>query len=111
MEVKFYRRERGDSPAEEFIKNNLQNKDKKKIIRALKRVEEQADGLSNIFKSKYAEKLEEDIFELRPLPWRIFFTIKGGFCWVMHIILKKTNKIPLNVFDKIRAIKNLIHNK
>lgn len=44
--------------------------------------------------SKYIKKIARDIWELRPGDVRLFLTIRGNEGYVVHGILKKTQKTP-----------------
>ncbi|MFA7365439.1 MAG: hypothetical protein WCZ12_03770 [Patescibacteria group bacterium] len=39
MNIEFFKKTNGNAPVEDFIINNLESKDQKKVIRALDRVE------------------------------------------------------------------------
>lgn len=43
---------------------------------------------------KYLKKIVQDIWELRPGDVRLFLTIRGNKAFVVHGILKKTQKTP-----------------
>ena len=111
MRIEFFKKENGDSPVEDFIINNLESKDEKRIIRALERVGREDDGLKNLFIAEYAKKLEKDLYELRPDRVRIFFILKNSICWLLHIFFKKTNKTPVKELNIARERKNLIFNE
>ncbi|MDD4795973.1 MAG: type II toxin-antitoxin system RelE/ParE family toxin [Bacilli bacterium] len=111
MKIEFFEKIRGDSPVEDFIINKLEPKDQKKVVRALDRIEQEQDGLMNLFKAEYAKKLEKDLYELTPDKVRILFTLKDRICWLLHIFFKKTNKTPIKELNLARERKNLIFNK
>lgn len=48
---------------------------------------------------KYLRKVKGDIWELRPGNVRLFLTIKGTTGFVVHAILKKSQKIPKKDLD------------
>lgn len=108
MRIEFFKKTSGNAPVEDFITNNLEPKDQKKVIRALDRIDKEKEGLVNLFKSEYAKKLEKDLYELTPDKVRILFTLKDSICWLLHIFFKKTNKTPIKELNCARERKNLI---
>ena len=111
MNIEFFKKINGNAPVEDFIINNLESKDQKKVIRALDRVENEQDGLANLFIAEYVKKLEKDLYELTPDRVRILFTLKDRICWLLHIFFKKTNKTPAKELNVARERKNYIFNK
>jgi len=111
MKIEFFKKNSGNTPVEDFIINNLEPKDQKKVIRALERVVGEDDGLVNLFMAEYAKKLETDLYELTPDRVRIIFTLKDRICWLLHAFFKKTNKTPAKELNVARERKNLIFNK
>ncbi|MDD4902751.1 MAG: type II toxin-antitoxin system RelE/ParE family toxin [Patescibacteria group bacterium] len=111
MQAQFFRKEDGSSPVEDCVINNLQPNDQRRASEAMKRIERQNDGLQNLFKSKYARKLEEDIYEIRSNKLRILFTLKDEICWFLHVFLKKSQKTPERELNVARQRKNIIFNK
>lgn len=111
MRIEFFKKTNGNAPAEDFIINNLEPKDQKKVTRALERIEKEQDGLANLFMAEYAKKLEKDLYELTPDRVRILFTLKDRICWLLHIFFKKTNKTPAKELNVARERKNNIFNK
>ncbi|MFA5360256.1 MAG: type II toxin-antitoxin system RelE/ParE family toxin [Patescibacteria group bacterium] len=110
MEVKFFKQLNGCSPVKDFIINDLQPSDQKRVKSAIRRVYEQSHGLNNLFKAGYVKKLEKDIYELKPDRLRILFTIKDEICWLLHIFFKKSKKTPIKELDVARQRKNIIYN-
>ncbi len=111
MKIEFFKKTSGNAPVEDFIINNLEPKDQKKVTRALERIEKEQDGLVNLFKAEYAKKLEKDLYELTPDRVRILFTLKDCICWLLHIFFKKTNKTPVKELNIARERKDFIFNK
>lgn len=111
MKIEFFKKTNGNAPVEDFIVNNLEPKDQKKVTRALDRIEQEQDGLVNLFKAEYAKKLEKDLYELTPDRIRVLFTLKDRVCWLLHIFFKKTNKTPIKELNVARERKDLIFNK
>jgi phage-related protein len=111
MRIEFFKNNNSISPVEDFIINNLEEKNQKRVVRALERIEDSQDGLKNLFIAEYAKKLEKDLYELRPHSIRIFFTLRDSICWLLHIFFKKTNKTPVKELNIARDRKDLIFNK
>ncbi len=58
--------------------------------------------------SKYIKKIAKNIWELRPGDVRLFLTIRGNEGFVVHGILKKTQKTPKQGLElAIKRIKEL----
>ena len=53
-------------------------------------------------KDPYIKKLDDDIWELRPLRYRILFTIIGERVILLHYFVKKTQKTPGNEIEKAK---------
>lgn len=51
--------------------------------------------------SKYLKKIAKEVWELRPGDVRLFLTIKGNKGFVVHGILKKTQKTPKRDLDLV----------
>jgi phage-related protein len=111
MKIEFFKKKNANSSVEDFIINNLEPKDRKKVIRALERIDIAELGLVKLFKAQYAKKLEKDLYELRPNNVRIFFTLKDSICWLLHIFFKKSDETPAKELKVARERKNDIFNK
>ena len=105
--IRFYKTNKGSIPVLELLDSLIDSKSKesrirfKKIdlyIKVLKRF-----GLNAGY--PYIKKLNDDIWELRPLKYRIlFFQHKNTFV-LLHWFYKKTNKTPKAEIEK--AIKEM----
>ncbi|GEM_PF-4276131 len=105
MQVEFYQNSRGDYPVKEFLRDDkLSDKDKKKVAKFLLRVEnENDDKLIRFFRSKNATPFKgwQNLYEFRPFPFRIFFSLYKNICWLLHIIIKRNEgPTPLREIKK-----------
>ncbi|NQU78016.1 type II toxin-antitoxin system RelE/ParE family toxin [Candidatus Falkowbacteria bacterium] len=109
MEIKFYETTRGDYPVKNFIES-LEVKHRKKVLRSFERLENY--GLFPLLKTKEAEKIKSNLYELRikyqGIYYRIFFTIYDSGYWMIHAFKKKSDKIPNREIKKAQAIKDII---
>jgi len=81
-------------------------------LKFLERIEDDDDNkLGRFFRSQNALPIKgyKGLFEFRPFPCRIFFTFKGGACWLLHLIVKKNNgRTPKKELKKANKIKEII---
>ena len=107
--VYFFIDEDGRSPVEELMQELTQKEDMK--IRAyLKILKEYGHNL----RRPIADYLGEGIYELRPGPHRVFyFFFMKDSAILLHMLRKKTDKIPLNDLNlcikrkkEVEALKN-----
>lgn len=108
MEIKFFKTASGKSPVEDYIFKKLEPRDQLRVKRGFDRVNKATDGLSNLFKSKYAENIASRLSYIRPGALRIFFVIKDEICWFLHIFYKKSNRIPLKELNIARSRRDII---
>jgi len=116
MRIEFYTDRRETCPVRDFLKyDQLSPKDKKKIINFLMKVENyEDDRLTGFFHSKNATAIKgrNHLYEFRPFPCRIFFTLYGNVCWLLHIIVKKrSGPAPKKEIIKADLRKEEIMNK
>lgn len=104
--VRFFHTARGDYPVEDFIKE--QNKiTYAKILNAIALLRNGGPFL----KPPYIKKLRDKLYELRisgVVAIRIFYTIKNGEYYLLHVFKKKSQKTPNKEFkiaiDRIKEI-------
>lgn len=73
----------------EFI-DNLEYKDRSRLDRTVKFFEDSGFQIG----PKYIKKITKDIWELRAGPIRLFLCIKANTAYGVHIIRKKSQKLP-----------------
>ncbi|MBF0490910.1 MAG: type II toxin-antitoxin system RelE/ParE family toxin [Candidatus Omnitrophica bacterium] len=108
--VYFFVDEHGRSPVEEFI-GGLTEKEDMKVRAYIKILKEFGHNL----RRPVADYLGEGIYELRPQAHRIFyFFFMKDSAVLLHVIRKKTDKIPINDFNlcikrkkEVEALKNI----
>ncbi len=96
-EVEFYEDEQGFCPIADWIReldrvNSKENRSMlKKVYFQIERLEHEGPGVGE----PVAKRLDEEIWELRPIPNRIFFGImKGKRIVLLHHFRKKSQKTP-----------------
>lgn len=90
--IYFFIDEDGFSPVEAFI-NSLTNKERAKVTAYIKILRE----FGYKIRRPIADYLGNDIYELRPGAHRVFyFFFMNDSIVFIHMIRKKTDKIPLN---------------
>lgn len=108
--VYFFIDEHGLSPVEEFMKE-LTEKEEMKIRAYIRILKEYGHAL----RRPIADYLGEGIYELRPQAHRVFyfFFLKDSAV-LLHMLRKKTDKIPLNDINlclkrkkEVEALKNI----
>lgn len=90
--VRFFQTARGDSPVEDFIKEQDEIT-YAKILNAISLIRNGGPFL----KPPYIKKLQDRVYELRISGMsaiRIFYTFKNGEYYLLHSFKKKTQKIP-----------------
>lgn len=90
--VKFFQTARGDSPIEDFIKDQ----DEATYAKILNAVSLLRDG-GPFLKPPYIKKLQDKLYELRVsgvTAVRIFYTLKNGEYYLIHAFKKKSQKTP-----------------
>lgn len=104
-EIEFYEDEHGFCPIAEWIReldriNSKENKSMlKKVYFQIERLENEGPSLGE----PIAKRLEEDIWELRPIPNRIFFGIvKGKRIVLLHHFRKKSQKTPKHEIEQAK---------
>ena len=108
--VYFFVDEHGRSPVEEFMKELTEKEDAK--IRAYIRILKE---LGHNLRRPIADYLGEGIYELRPQSHRVFyFFFMKDSAILLHILRKKTDKIPLSDFNlclkrkkEVEALRNV----
>ena len=67
-------------------------------------------GLS--LKEPYIKKISHNIWELRPLRYRILFTLVDDYFLLLHYFIKSTNKTPIKEIEKAKKeIENFLGGK
>lgn len=99
MEINFYKNEKGEEPAKQFIER-LSNKDKVKVIHAIEKLSAMGNGL----RRPSSSYLRNDILELRIVgkdnQLRIlYFFFFGDKAILSHGFVKKTMKVPDKEID------------
>lgn len=112
MDIDFYRDSRGIAPVEKYILEQKDFRTQKKLRKFLDKVIYNDDGLKKLYRTKDAKQFNniDNLSELRPIPHRIFFTIKNDICWLLHIFLKKSKKTPPKHIEIAKKRKDFIHN-
>ena len=103
--VEFYEDEKGFCPIVDWIReldriNSKENRSMlKKVYFQIERLENEGIGVSE----PVAKRLDEDIWELRPIPNRIFFgTINGKRIVLLHHFRKKSQKTPRREIEQAK---------
>ena len=92
-QVEFFQNQRGDSPVEEFIKQQDEST-YAKIIHSIDLVKN--NGI--LLRPPYVKKIRNNVWELRisgKNAIRIFYCIFNNKFYFLHAFKKKTNKTPL----------------
>lgn len=90
--VKFFQTSRGDSPVEDFIKDQ----DETTYAKILNAIALLRNG-GPFLKPPYIKKLQDKLYELRisgVTAIRIFYTMKNSEYYLLHSFKKKSQKIP-----------------
>jgi phage-related protein len=97
FEILFYEDERGKSPTRDFMQSLVNKTDKDSRIK-LKKIREYIGVLREMGKQSgepYIKHITGDIWELRPLRYRILFSFRDGrLIILLHCFIKKTQKTP-----------------
>ena len=104
-EVEFYEDEQGFCPIADWTRelDRVNSKDNrtmlKKVYFQIERLENEGPGVSE----PVAKRLDEDIWELRPIPNRIFFGImKGKRIVLLHHFRKKSQKTSKHEIEQAK---------
>jgi phage-related protein len=107
--VEFYETNSGKSPVEDFFKD-LERKRPKALSKCVSYIIHlQSDGPQLVTKHQYAEKVEDDLYALRPewgnVEYRIFYTWDQGVqaFVLVDAIVKKTEKLTERDVKRARA--------
>ena len=96
--VTFYKRDNGVCPVKSFIHDMDQTSDNQtqleQILLYVKKLEEFGMNINQRFTREAVKKIENDLYELRPLKVRIFFTIVNNKYVLLHAYRKKSQKAP-----------------
>lgn len=111
MAVEFHSDGRGVSQVEEFIENLSDKKHIKKIVGHMDKLEK--NGVEKLINSDMLGHLEGDVYYLRvcygTCRYRLYFiNFKNKFLMI-YAYLKKTQKIPKNIVNKILDIRQSIN--
>lgn len=91
-QVLFFQTARGDSPIEDFIKEQ----DEATYAKALQAIQLLANN-GPFLKPPYIKKLQDKLYELRisgKVAIRIFYTIANNEYYLLHAFKKKSQKTP-----------------
>lgn len=103
--IEFYEDKNGKSEVYEYIKN-LKNKNTKEDKLKVKKIDMYIDLLSEYGLSlgePYIKKIENNIWELRPMRDRILFaSLYNNKFILLNIFMKKTNKTPKKEIDRAK---------
>ena len=110
--IVFYKDEKNRSYVAEYIKELREKKDKNSRIN-LGKIEDIINGLrihGTNLGMPYIRRINNDIWEMRPLRNRIlFFCFKDEKIVLLHYFIKKTNKTPRREIEKaINEMNNYI---
>jgi phage-related protein len=107
-DVIFYKDQQGKEPTLEYIQELDRKKDKNSRINVNK-IYDYIDFLSRVGTvagEPYIKRLDDDIWELRPIRNRLLFAAWDGRSFIiLHHFVKKTQKTPQREID--RAKRNL----
>ena len=102
MEIRFYKKRNGDSPANDFLMR-FDGKLYVKAISVIKLLEEKG----HMLREPYSKKIDEHIFELHIIQGndheRILYFFREHAAYLTNGFIKKTNKTPVE--ELIRARK------
>lgn len=104
--VRFFQTARGDSPVEDFIKEQ----DEATYAKVLQSIKLLANS-GPFLKPPYIKKLQDKLYELRisgKVAIRIFYTIANNEHYLLHAFKKKSKKTPLKelkvALDRMKEI-------
>ncbi|MBO6304065.1 MAG: type II toxin-antitoxin system RelE/ParE family toxin [Selenomonadaceae bacterium] len=105
--IKFYKDKYGNSPILQYIKNLQKKNDKDSRIKAGK-INDYIQALcenGTTLGEPFMKKLDDEIWELRPLRDRILFAVWVGnsFLLISHF-MKKTKKTPIREIEKAKRL-------
>lgn len=104
-EIELYEDERGQCPIADWLKE-LDRSDNKECRSMLKKIYFQIERLQNEglgVGEPLIKRLDEDIWELRPIPNRIFFgAIRGKSIVLLHHYRKQSQKTPRQEIDRAK---------
>jgi len=95
-------------PTPEFINSlkKLNIKERYKISSFIDRIE--SSDVKSLLSNINVRKIEGEIFVFKIYQIRIFFSIgkddEGAYCLLLDIVLKKSDKYPLDTINKIKKI-------
>lgn len=93
MAISFYINENGSEPAKEWIRQ--QDIDiKKKVGISINEVDKSLSTPPYTVSNKIFKKIKKNLWEIRVDNIRIFVSLFKAEMVILHIIIKKTNKIP-----------------
>ena len=97
-EVTLYQRDNGVCPIKDFIHDMDQTSDNQKQLEQIllyeKKLEEFGMNINQRFTREAVKKIENDLYELRPLKVWIFFTIVDNKYVLLHAYRKKSQRAP-----------------
>ena len=107
LQADFFKTEKGNEPVRDFLKELL-SEDKKSVGADIMAVE-----MSWPIGYPKVRKMESDLWEIRSdisdkRICRVFFTISGKRMILLHAIIKKAQKTPLEDLDLAKKRKNLV---
>jgi len=103
--IRFYKDKQGKRPVADYIKELSKNADKDSRVK-LDKINDYIEALrqgGTRIGVPYVKHIEGDIWELRPLRDRIFFTAWDGEKFLLlHCFVKKTQKTPPREIEKAK---------
>lgn len=105
MKAELFEKTRGNSPIADYI-GSLDAKDAKKITNYIDRLVDDG-GLLRLIKTRDVKQFRghNNLYELRPSYFRVFFYIKDEICRMLHIFRKKSDETPRKELNKALQIK------
>lgn len=104
-EISFYKDNRGRSEVFDYIKE-LKSKDTKENKQKVKKIDLYIDLLKEYglaLREPYIKKIDNEIWELRPLKNRILFaSLCNNKFLLLSVFLKQSRKTPRNEIEKAR---------
>jgi phage-related protein len=105
FKIKFYKDRNGNAPVKEYINSLAAHEDKDSRIK-LQKIRDYVKYLSERgkqAKEPYVKRLDDEIWELRPIRDRILFAALDGKCFILlHHFMKNTQKTPQREIDQAK---------
>ena len=79
------------------------------LIRYTSKLKQFGFDMTTKFKSESYKKLDDDLYELRPKNFRIFFTYKDGTFYLLHGFFKHSQETPKKEIERAKKYVKEIH--